>query len=202
MGTSGIVLAGGKSSRLGRDKTRETFDGKSLLQRVIERIRPLCDDILVVTSQELAAAKASQIDFKIAVDIFPNRGPLGGIYTGLVNSESAQNLVVAGDLPFLNRGLLSYMLQMSNDYELVVPRTERNIEPLHAIYARSCTGPIQKMLEQNRLGVNELAQTMRTRYIELEEIDRFDPEHLSFFNINTQADLDRARELALKEIEK
>lgn len=200
MGTSGIILAGGKSSRLGRNKILETVGQRSLLQQVLERLNPLCDDIIIVTSQERAALPLNpRPGLRITKDIFPGRGPLGGIYTGLSSSASLFNIVVAGDLPFLNRELLQYMIQLAPGYDLVVPRMGNKIEPLHAVYARSCINPIKTMLEQNRLSVNELSESVKTRYVEADEIDRFDPGHLSFFNINTEADLEKAREIVGKD---
>ncbi len=99
-------------------------------------------------------------------------------------------------MPFLNQALLGYMLQLSANFDLVVPRVDNKVEMLHAVYAKSCLAPIENMIKQSNLRVDQLLQMVRVRYVETEEISRFDPEHLSFFNINTTADLEKARELA------
>ena len=194
MDTSCIILAGGKGARLGYNKVLETVGSRSLLEQVIYRVSPLCSKIIVVTAQEQAIPHIYP-GLKIITDILPKKGPLGGIYSGLKSSDSRYNLVVACDMPFLNQDLLHYLLQLASAFDLVVPRLGEKLEPLHAVYAKSCIAPIEHMLEQDNLSANKLAQSVNTRYVDIDEIDKFDPEHLSFFNINTKADLDKAREL-------
>jgi len=121
---------------------------------------------------------------------------MGGIYTGLATSDSLHNLVVASDMPFLNEALLRYMIELSADFDLVVPRAGNLVEPLHAVYSKNCSDTMVHMIEQGNLSVYQLFRQIKVRYVETEEIDRFDPEHLSFFNINTKDDLKKARELA------
>jgi molybdopterin-guanine dinucleotide biosynthesis protein A len=191
-----MVLAGGGGLRLGADKTVETVGDRSLLEWVLLQRSFLDSDILLVTAQELSYPWLEGYSrLKVVTDIYPGNGPLGGIYTGLKLSNSFYNLVVACDMPFLNRALLGYMVGVSAGYDLVVPRLEGLVEPLHAVYSRACLAPIERLLKQGILGVRELFHLVRVRYVEAEEIDRFDPEHLSFFNVNTRSDLARARDL-------
>ena len=200
MSVNGIVLAGGKGVRLGHNKVLETVGSRSLLQRAVLSLSFLKSDIIIV-----AAAKQSLlqlIDYpklKVVTDIYPGKGPLGGVYTGLKASRSFYNLVVACDLPFLNQALLRYMIQVSAGFDLVVPRLGSFVEPLHAIYSEGCLAAIEDMLKQGNLSVHELLTLVRVRYVETEEIDRFDPRRLSFFNINTEANLEKARRLARRE---
>ena len=197
METSCIVLAGGKSLRLGYDKVLETVGNTSLLERVIPRVSLLSSEVIIVTANE--PTNLELVDYpklRILSDIYPGKGPIGGIYTGLATSTSFYNLVVASDMPFLNQTLLRYMIQLSANFDLVVPRVGNLVEPLHAVYTKKCLAPIEQMIKQDKLSVNQLFHLVRTRYVEAEEIERFDPKHLSFFNINTKADLKRARELA------
>ncbi len=195
--TSCIILAGGKSLRLGHDKVRETIGNKSLLQQVISRVASLCRDIIIVTATGQSVPQLEgHPEIRRVTDIFPGKGPLGGIYTGLVTSDSLYNLVVACDMHFLNQALLRYMMRLSTSFDLVVPRVGNLVEPLHAVYSKSCLVTIEDMFKQGKLSVTELLSLVRVRYVEAEEIDRFDPEHLSFFNINTKADMEAARELA------
>ena len=197
METSCIILAGGKSSRLENDKVLETVGNRSLLQRVISGVSLLSNDIIIVTASEQTVPEC--IDYpklRIVTDICPGKGPLGGIYTGLATSTSFYNLVVASDMPFLNQALLRYMIQLSANFDLVVPQMGNLVEPLHAVYTKRCLAPIEQMIKQDKLSVNQLFRLVKVRYVEAEEMERFDPKHLSFFNINTKADLKRARELA------
>ena len=196
MKVTSIVLAGGKSLRLGRSKVLETIGGKSLIGCVAERLEPLTNQILIVTSQEQldlpGAGKA-----EILVDLYPGKGPLGGIYTGLLASRSSHSIVVACDMPFLNTELLRYMIELSRGFDAVVPRLgEGMVEPLHAIYSRSCLGNMKTRLERNQLGINSFLNTVRVRYVERTECQKLDPQLLSFFNINYQSDLDHAITLA------
>ena len=99
-------------------------------------------------------------------------------------------------MPFLNKSLLRYMIQLSADFDLVIPRWDGMVEPLHAVYSKGCLAAIESLVGKGTLSVNKLLTLVRTRYVETEEIDRLDPKHLSFFNVNTEADLNMARELA------
>jgi molybdopterin-guanine dinucleotide biosynthesis protein A len=193
-----VVLAGGKGVRLGRDKLSEPVGGHPLLQRVIDVLALVSDQILVVIAQRqhdpalLATTKAT----RIIADFYPGgKGALGGIYTGLAASVSSHSLVVAGDMPFLSSSLLHYLMEISPNFDVVMPRVKGEIEPLHAIYSRNCLEPIRQQIEQGDLRIRGFFQQVKVRYVEEEEIDRFDPRHLSFFNINTPADLRKAKVL-------
>jgi molybdopterin-guanine dinucleotide biosynthesis protein A len=193
---SSIILAGGKSLRLGHDKVLEKIGDKSLLEQVVSRIDSFSKDIIIVTAPERTFAPlANHPKVKIVSDIFPGQGSLGGIYTGLVESSSFYNLVVAADMPFLNESLARYMIEKSDGFDFVLPRVNNLFEPLHAVYSKNCIAPIKSILEQGKKVIVELFDYVKVRYIEAEEIERFDPKHLSFFNINTKADLDLARDI-------
>ena len=190
------MLAGGKNLRLGRNKALESIGDKSLIERVAERLGPLTSRIIIVTSQEKLQLPAG-CQAEILTDVYDNTGPLSGIYTGLLASRSLQSIVVACDMPFLNIGLLRYMLELSRDFDAVVPRLdERMIEPLHAVYSRSCLDNMKTRLENNQLKVHAFLETVNVRYVERVECQKYDPQLLSFFNINYQSDLDRAIKLA------
>ena len=191
-----IVLAGGKSSRLGTEKCKEVVAGKSLIEQVIDRLSLLSTEILIVTSQRQSRSYLIYSEAKTVTDLYPERGPLGGIHTGLMHSSCFHNLAVACDMPFLNRDLLHYMVCLSTDFDVVIPRIGDHVQSLHAVYSKNCIKPIEKVLEKGNLKVTAFYDSVRVRYVDKDELDRFDPEHMSFFNINTQADLDKAKVLA------
>jgi molybdopterin-guanine dinucleotide biosynthesis protein A len=196
-----IVLAGGKGLRLGRDKVLEPIGSESLLQRVVSSLSSFESDIILVTARGQSFPQfASHPRLRIATDIYPGKGALGGVYTGLVTSSSFYNLVVACDMPFLNQALLRYMVQVSAGSDAVVPRLGNLVEPLHAVYSKDCSAPSERLLEQGSMTIRDILPLVRVRYVEAEEIDMFDPKHLSFFNINTEADLEKARKLAKGEV--
>lgn len=195
-----IVLAGGRSLRLGRQKFMELIAGESLIERVIGRLSLLGNEILIVISQRQAMIPLSlSPGAKTVADLYPGKSSLGGIYTGLVLSTCCHNLVVACDMPFLNLDLLRYMIDLSPDFDIVIPRIGDEMEPLHAVYSKNCQAPIERLLKQDNLKITDFFDSVRVRYVDKDELDRFDPEHLSFFNINTQADLKRAKVLAAQE---
>ena len=200
MDVSCIVLAGGRSSRLGQHKAQVIVGNKSLFQRVLSSVSFIEGEIIVVRSgEESFPSPSGESEYRVVNDIYPRRGPLIGILTGLKVSESQHNLVVACDMPFLNQALLRYMIQQAEGFDVVIPRLGDMVEPLHAVYSRSCIEPMAKMVRDDNLSVHRLLGMVKARYIETDEIERFDPEHLSFFNINAKADLERARKLADKE---
>ena len=196
MDISCIVLAGGKGLRLGRDKVLEIVGNRNLLRWVIAQLSSFNSDIIVVTAGKKSFPQFNaNPGFKLVTDTYLAKGPLGGIYTGLAASDSFYNLVVACDMPFLNQALLRYMIQLSAGFDLVVPRLGDLVEPLHAIYSKSCLAPIEGLLSQGNLRVSALFDLVKVKYVEADEIDSFDPKHLSFFNINTEADLEMAQQL-------
>jgi len=191
-----IILAGGKSSRLGRSKALQVIEGKSLIQWVIDCLAILSTEIIIATAHGEAIPCSSAVRIKTVADIYPGKGPLVGIYSGLIASSSSRAIVVGCDTPFLSAGLLEYMTQICSTFDVVVPRIKNKLEPLCAVYSKNCSGLIQGLLEQDERRIDKLFSMVKVKYIEEDEINRFDPEHLSFFNINSQADLDRARKLA------
>jgi len=191
-----IILAGGKSLRLGRSKFLEIIEDKSLIQWVVDRLAVLSTEIIIATARGEAIPCSSAVEIKTVADMYPRKGPLAGIYSGLMASSSSRAIVVGCDTPFLSVGLLEYMTQTSPTFDIAVPRIKDKVEPLCAVYSNNCLAPIQELLEQNELRIIELFRMVKVRYVEEDEINSFDPEHLSFFNINSQADLERARRLA------
>lgn len=131
----------------------------------------------------------------MVTDIYPGKGPLEGIYSGLSASDSLYNLVVACDMPFLSQALLRYIIKVSANFDLTVPQLGNLVELLHAVYTKGCLAPVEYLFEKGNLNIFQLFELVRVRCVEADEIIRFDPEHLSFFNINTKADLEKAREL-------
>lgn len=195
--TSCIVLAGGSGSRLGRDKVLETVGGKSLLQRVVNVVSSFCSGIIIVTAGGKSFPQLrGHPRLRIVSDIYAGKGIVGGLYTGMVTSNSFYNLVVASDMPFLNKALLRYMIQLATGFDAVVPRLGNMVEPLHGVYSKRCIDPLEWMIKQGSLKFSDVLSLVRVRHVKDQEIDRFDPKHLSVFNINTEADLAGARELA------
>ena len=196
MDISCIVLAGGKGERLGRNKILHNVGGQTLLERVTWCLSTFDSDIiLVVAADQLPPQLTGYPKLRAAVDVYPGKGPLVGIYTGLMASNTFYNIAVAGDMPFLNQALLRYLAEVSAGFDIVVPRFGDMVEPLHAIYSKGCLAAIEYLLERGILRIDQLLGLLKVRYVGVEEIDWFDPGHLSFLNVNTEADLKKAREI-------
>jgi molybdopterin-guanine dinucleotide biosynthesis protein A len=193
---TGIILAGGKGSRLGREKSLLNVGEKQLINRVIAAIQQVCQEILIVTSKEqytnLAAAK---LDASIVVDLFPGRAALGGIYTGLNTAKTFHSLVVACDMPLLNSKLLSYIADIAPGFDIVIPKLGTQLETLHAVYSKNCLEYIKRLIDSNNLQIFEFFNSVKIRHVGEDEINRYDPHHLSFLNINTIEDLENAEKL-------
>lgn len=189
---SAVVLAGGKSQRLGMDKSLLVLDGEWLLQRIVSQLATLSSDVLVVATD---GEKLASLRVPIIPDACPGMGPLGGIYSGLRAMRFERGLFVACDMPFLNLPLLRYMIQLSPQFDVVIPRVGDKTEPLHAVYSKACLQPIADLLDRGQRRVIHFFDCVRVRYVEADEIEVFDPDHLSFLNINTPSDLQRAQAL-------
>jgi molybdopterin-guanine dinucleotide biosynthesis protein A len=195
---SGIVLAGGSSSRLGEDKALIRVAGCSLIERVVDVLRPLVSDLLLVTQGERLTSDAepfADLHVPTVADVYPGVGTLGGLHAGLSAIHGEYGLVVGCDMPFLNADLLRFMISQACGYDVVMPRVAEYYEPLHALYARRCAPAIERSILAGRRRIRHALADLRIRYIEEPEIDRYDPDHLSFFNVNTPEELERARAL-------
>jgi len=189
---SSIVLAGGESSRLGRDKAFLEVKGQFLIESIIERLRQLSQEVIIVANE---TDRYEEFEATLVSDVYPGKGALGGIYSGVMRASNSYSLVVACDMPFLNLSLLRYMQTLAASYDVVIPRIGHLREALHAIYAKDCLPFMEEQLQQGDLRIIHFFPHVRVRYVEQEEIEVFDPQHLSFFNINTQGDLERAMEI-------
>ncbi len=195
MTVTGIILAGGKNIRFGRAKALEQVGDVVLIERVMNSILPLTDQLIIVTANK-EHNLPTYLEAVFVKDIYSEGGPLGGIYTGLTVSENDVNIVVACDMPFLNTELLKYLAFLSSTYEVVVPRLAMNmLEPLHAIYSRKCIPVIKKHLDMKERVISALFNEIRCLYVEAEECRRYDPDLQSFFNINNQEDFYKANKL-------
>ena len=194
---SSVILAGGISRRLGRDKALVKVGGIPLICRVMDTMNEFARETVVVVNtfdriRELPLPKA----VIPAVDIYPDTGALGGIYTGISESKEEWSFVFSCDMPFINLELLRFMLSVKKGFDIVVPLVDGRPEPTHALYNKSCLSHIQQRIEESDLKITNFFRTVRVMYLSDEDLDRIDPERQSFFNINTQEDLDLANQIS------
>lgn len=183
------IMAGGKSSRMGVDKSFVLFNGRPLIEIVIEAVSGLGDEILLITNKP---DEYAQFNLPMVSDVYPDHGSLGGIYTAVHAATHPHTLVVACDMPWLNRPLLDYMISLRKTADVIVPRWQKFPEPLHAIYSKACLSPIENKLKEKRLKITGFFGEVAVRFVEREEVERFDGNGRSFANINSPEDLEEA----------
>jgi len=193
---AGIILAGGKSTRLGRDKASELLLGRSLLQRVADRLDGIVDQYVIVTaeSQQLPPIFASR-PITYVEDIYPGAGPLAGLYTGLSSMAAPRAIVVACDMPLLKPSLLSLLLRLQTGHDAVMPMNGGLPEPLCAVYAASCLPAVKAQLDAGSYMMTGFLEDVNVRFVDASEWERLDPQGVSFLNVNTEDDLRRAEQM-------
>ncbi len=196
MRPASIILCGGKERRFGSNKAMARVGGVTVMERILTVVEPISSRVIVVTSPEKANIAVGGRAV-VVTDAYPGKGPLGGIYTGLANVETDLAIAVACDMPFLNAALLTHMVELAEGFDAVIPRLAGTmLEPLHAVYARSCLAPMKERVEAGQLSIAPLLRQLRVRYLERDEYLPLDPRMISFFNINYPEDLNRANVIA------
>ncbi|HLK60075.1 MAG TPA: molybdenum cofactor guanylyltransferase [Chthonomonadaceae bacterium] len=182
-----IVLAGGKSERMGQDKALLSFRGHTLLEGVLLTLRPLVGEIVVVTA---SPNRYELHEVREVTDLFPDCGPVGGIITGLRELGEGQHLVVACDMPLLQTPVLRVLLDAASaEWDAVIPEIGGRLEPLCAVYSASALSPLKNFFTSGQRAAHKALQTLRVRKLEEEVLRRLDPQLITFTNINTPQDL-------------
>lgn len=192
---SAAILAGGLSSRMGQNKALLEVGGQPIVERVLARVREVVSGEVMIIANEREPYQ--YLGLPVYRDIIPHKGPLGGLYTALSHSGEDHALVVSCDQPFLSVPLMDYLVGLRSEYDVVVPLNRDGYpQSMYAVYSRGCIEPIRRRLAADRLKVIGFYPDVRVREVAGEEIDQFDPERLSFFNVNTPEDLEEAQRLA------
>ncbi len=179
--------------RMGTDKAFLSLSGQeTLIEQTVRILSSLGQETIVVTN---SFEPFQHLGVRLVPDVFPGMGALGGLYSGLLEASYPYSLAVACDMPFLNTSLIQYMIELPRDYDVLVPRIENWQEPLHAIYSKACLEPMRDLLDRKIMRIYSFFDKVRVRYVEEEEIKRFDPNLLSFFNVNTPEQLAKARDI-------
>lgn len=176
-----IILAGGLSIRMGRDKSSLSFGDSNIIDILVSRFHKI-GPVIVVCRQEQNLEIEHAI---IANDLFYGKGPLGGLHAGLLASPDERNFVIACDMPFADPTIAQYLMDRLDEHDAVVPMVNQRPEPLHAMYRRSCLKQIQTNLNANALRIRELLEHIDTLYINEDDLRSIDTNLNSFTNINT-----------------
>jgi molybdopterin-guanine dinucleotide biosynthesis protein A len=192
----GIILAGGASSRLGRDKAFIKAEGMTLIERVVQRLQSVVEEIVLVTDD---TPRFSFLGLPMVNDTFAGVGTLGGLHAGLATLQAEYGVAVGCDMPFLNPDLLRYLISLRSGYDAVMPMLGRYYEPLHAVYGKRCLVAIEETIEAGQRRIMHACSSAHVRYVEDTQMVPYDPGLLSFFNVNEPQDLERMHALLRSE---
>jgi len=191
-----VIQAGGQSSRMGQDKALKLFLGRPLIQRVIERMRPIADEVIVTTNRP---EDYGFLNLPLFTDLKPGRGALGGLYTALFSAKHSSVAVAACDMPFANAELFKAASEIlvKDKADIVIAKTEEGYEPLHAVYRReTCIPAIEAAIDADKWRMDAWFPQVKIRLLTPEEIKRYDSSSSAFLNINTPEDFAKAEEQA------
>jgi molybdopterin-guanine dinucleotide biosynthesis protein A len=195
MNYSIVIQAGGQSTRMGQDKGLLQFGKYKMVEYILHQVSGMGEKNFIVSNRP---EEYKEFGLPVYTDIYHNIGPLGGFHTIFSFLEMEYALVLACDMPFINRDLINYLLSLASDYDIIVPRLNHNkfVKPFRAVYSKRCMPAVEKAIEQNHRRVISFFDDVRVRYLEKDEIHIYDPDERSFFNVNTPEDLQKAIQMA------
>lgn len=184
--TNGYILAGGKSSRMGTDKGLLLFEGKAMIQYVIEQMLPIFDKLVIVSNNP----EYEKFGLEVIPDLIKDIGPAGGIYTALKHSETKLNFMVSCDMPFVNKEAVDFVFKNRNESQIVLLENQGKLEPLFGVYSKDCEDKWLQLIQQEKVKLQDMVLHFKFKKIPVENNEIF---AASFFkNINTKADFDNA----------
>lgn len=180
MNVGAIILAGGKSSRMGQDKGLMLINNKPMISYIIETLKKLTQDITIVSNQK----EYHSFGFPIVEDLIKNAGPLAGIYTGLVNAKNTKNIIVSCDVPNISVELLSFLINNSEQSEVVIPENNNKTHQVIGVYDKSCIPFFKQALESNQLKLKDVLKKVKTEVVDANRFNKSE-----FINVNTPNEL-------------
>ncbi|MBK6792390.1 MAG: molybdenum cofactor guanylyltransferase [Anaerolineales bacterium] len=191
-----VIQAGGQSSRMGEDKALKPFLGKPLIQRVVERLSPITDEMIVTTNRTV---DYEFLKLRLVTDLKPGRGALGGLYTAIASASHPFVAVAACDMPFASQNFFesAYRLIVKEEADVIIAKTEEGYEPFHALYRReTCLPAIEAAINEDKWKVIAWFPQAKVRELSPDELKSFDPSGLCFWNVNTPEEFGKAEQLA------
>ena len=191
---TGVLLAGGKSRRMGADKRFLTVGEQTLLERSCNILSRIFERVCIVIAQD---SQPLETPVPVLRDLIPSCGSLGGMYTGLHQAATPYVFLSACDMPFIHADLIRYMVDAKAEVDIVLGYWNGRPQPTHAVYSRNCLSVVEALVRSGDLKLQKLLATpaLRVRLITEDEIRKIDPDGRSFLNVNTPSDLERARSL-------
>jgi len=196
---TGVVLAGGKGSRMAGEQAHKALldvGGRSIVGRVIDSLAMVLDDVVIVANDPVPFARFGVRVVPDRADLSGMSGPMTGVVSGLTDA-GRDCFVAACDMPFIEPKLVAFLVGLREGYDLVVPTTGGRPEPLFGVYRMAALPALERALKGGTRSLQEVFASLSVRYVDEEELRAHDPELLSFINVNTPQDLARAREILL-----
>lgn len=182
---SAVVLAGGRSSRMGQNKALLKLGEKNMIERIVDKLRPILEEIILVTDYPEEYPMLKDVVFVKDEIMSEEKNSLVGIYSGLLASKNKHVFVVPCDMPFLNQELIKYMINELKEEDLLIPYIKGYYQPLHAIYGKKCIKPIRGLLEKKQYKIINFFQDVNIKTVDEKVIMRFSRDMRCFLNINT-----------------
>lgn len=196
-GVTGILLAGGKSRRMGEDKRFIVLGEQTLLQRGLAALHSIFQEVVVVIAQD---SPPLHVDGRVIRDLVPDCGSLGGLYTGLMQATTPYIFVVACDMPFLDQAVMTHFTNRKATADIVMAKLNGRLHPMHALYGKPCLPALEQMIAARQLKIQEIVSqsTLRVGYVTEKDLSVLDPSGRSFYNVNTLVDLEAAQSLLVR----
>ncbi len=191
---TGVLLAGGKSRRMGEDKRYLVMGGETLLERGLGVLRSVFQEVLVVIAHD---SPPVGVDARFVRDLVPECGSLGGLYTGLMQATTPYIFVVACDMPFLDQAVIAQFTSRKATADIVMAKLAARLHPMHALYGKRCLPVLEQMIQARQLKIKEVVShsSLRVQYVTEMDLSSIDPSGRSFQNVNTPADLEAAQSI-------
>lgn len=192
---TGVLLAGGESRRMGRDKAGIELDGVTTAKRTVDAFRPLFADIFAVSK---TTGRFADLGCREVADIFEEMGAMVGVLTALKEAKTDYIFVAACDMPFIDRDVVELIVSRGVGFQVALPLVSGKGDPLHALYSKDCFERMLAFMKKEGKSLNRFIEGLpddQVRYVSEDEIREVDPEALSLFNMNTPEDLEKARKL-------
>lgn len=183
-----FILAGGKSSRMGTDKGFAVLEGKTFISRISAVVSQQFPDLIIITNNN----NYDNLGFRVMGDIIPEQGPIGGIYTGLINSDSEINLFVSCDIPLITPELISFLVSKYKNQNALVVKHQNGIEPLCGIYSKNISSTLLQLIEEKKLSMHNALNKISADTIDITNEDFYSKNILK--NINSPDELKKAEE--------
>jgi len=193
---TGVVLAGGKSKRMGYDKAFLEVGEVAMIKQVASELKKVCNEVLIAGGIK---EQGELLGLQVIPDRIPGRGPLSGIHAALGAAKNPKCLVTACDMPFVTAALARFMITQADGYDVAVPTHGIHLQPLFAVYDRNCEGPIEQSLLNNIRKVVDFYPLVRVNYVNEKYLRAIADIDFAFFNVNTPDDLKKARTMAVRD---